>query len=88
MKVSVWQPGVGVRSERITPIKSFDLWLSDNMHQKALWPSTLTFSLDFYESLKAHALPLNIRAIRAFAGSARTLDAYYWLGYRDRKSVV
>ena len=82
MKVSVWQPGVGVRSERITPIKSFDLWLSDNMHQKALWPSTLTFSLDFYESLKAHALPLNIRAIRAFAGSARTLDAYYWLGYR------
>lgn len=82
MKVSVWQPGVGVRSERITPIKSFDLWLSGNMHQGSLWPSSLTFSTDFYESLRAHALPLNIRAIRAFAGSARTLDAYYWLGYR------
>ena len=52
------------------------------MHQRALWPSSLTFSTDFYESLRAHALPLNIRAIRAFAGSARTLDAYYWLGYR------
>lgn len=82
MKVSVWQPGVGVRSERITPIKSFDLWLSENLHQRALWPSSLTFSLDFYESLKAHALPVNIRAVRAFANSARTLDAYYWLGYR------
>lgn len=82
MKVSVWQPGVGVRSERITPIKSFDLWLSDNMHQRALWPSSLTFTLDFYESLTSHALPLNIRAVRAFANSARTLDAYYWLGYR------
>lgn len=82
MKLSVWQPGVGVRTERITPIKSFDLWLSDNLHQRSLWPSSLTFSLDFYESLKAHALPLNIRAVRAFAGSARTLDAYYWLGYR------
>lgn len=82
MKVSVWQPGVGVRTERITPIKSFALWLSDNMHQRALWPSSLTFSTDFYESLRAHALPLNIRAIGAFAGSARTLDAYYWLGYR------
>jgi hypothetical protein len=82
MKVSVWQPGVGVRSERITPIKSFDLWLSGNMHQGSLWPSSLTFSTDFYESLRAHALPLNIRAIRAFASSARTLDAYYWLGYR------
>lgn len=82
MKVSAWQPGVGVRSERITPIKSFDLWLSENLHQHALWPSSLTFSLDFYESLKAHALPVNIRAVRAFANSARTLDAYYWLGYR------
>lgn len=82
MKLSVWQPGVGVRTERITPIKSFDLWLSQNMHQRALWPSSLTFSLDFYESLKAHALPVNIRAVRAFANSARTLDAYYWLGYR------
>ena len=82
MKVSVWQPGVGVRTERITPIKSFELWLSDNMHQRALWPSSLTFSTDFYDSLRAHALPVNIRAIRAFASSARTLDAYYWLGYR------
>lgn len=82
MKVSVWQEGVGVRTERITPIKSFDLWLSDNMHQGSLWPSSLTFSLDFYESLKAHALPVNIRAVRAFANSARTLDAYYWIGYR------
>jgi Plasmid encoded RepA protein len=82
MKVSVWQPGVGVRTERITPIKSFELWLSDNMHQRALWPSSLTFSTDFYDSLRAHALPLNVRAIRAFASSARTLDAYYWLGYR------
>lgn len=82
MSLSVWQPGVRVRTERITPIKSFDLWLSDNLHQRALWPSSLTFSLDFYESLKSHALPVNIRAVRAFASSARTLDAYYWLSYR------
>lgn len=82
MSLSVWQPGVRVRTERITPIKSFDLWLSGNLHQRALWPSNLTFSLDFYESLKSHALPVNINAIRAFAGSARTLDAYYWLSYR------
>ena len=82
MSLSVWQPGVRVRTERITPIKSFDLWLSDNLHQRALWPSTLSFSLDFYESLKMHALPINIRAVRAFAGSARTLDTYYWLSYR------
>ncbi|MGE3916367.1 MAG: replication protein RepA [Hyphomicrobiaceae bacterium] len=92
MSLSVWQPGVRVRTERITPIKSFDLWLSGNLHQRALWPSNLTFSLDFYESLKSHALPVNIRAVRAFAGSARTLDAYYWLSYRitrlTKRSVI
>ncbi|MEZ5776649.1 MAG: replication protein RepA [Hyphomicrobiaceae bacterium] len=82
MSLSVWQPGVRVRTEKITPIRSFELWLSDNMHQRALWPSQLTFSTDFYESLKSHALPVNMRAVRAFAGSARTLDAYYWLSYR------
>ncbi len=82
MSVSIWQPGKRVHTERITPIKSFDLWLSDNLHQRALWPSTLSFSLDFFESLRAHALPVNIKAMRTFAGSARTLDAYYWLSYR------
>lgn len=82
MKLSVWQPGVGVRSERITPIKSFDLWLGNSPTQRSLWPSSLTFSLDFYESLRTHALPVNVRAVKAFANSARTLDAYYWLGYR------
>lgn len=82
MTLTAWTPGVRVRIEKITPIRSFDLWLSANMHQRALWPSSLTFSTDFYESLKAHALPVNIRAVRALAASARTLDAYYWLSYR------
>lgn len=81
MTLSAWGPG-RVRTEKITPIRSFELWLSPNMHQRALWPSSLTLSSDFYESLKVHALPLNIRAVRAFASSARTLDAYYWLSYR------
>lgn len=81
MSISAWKPG-RVHTEKITPIKSFDIWLSDNMHQRSLWPSSLTFSTDFYESLRLHALPVNIRAIRALASSARTLDAYYWLSYR------
>jgi hypothetical protein len=81
MQVSVWT-GDRVRNERIVPIRSMELWLATDPHQKSLWPSTLTFSLDFYESLKQHALPLNINAVRAFAGSARKLDLYFWLGYR------
>ncbi|MEQ1712741.1 MAG: replication protein RepA, partial [Hyphomicrobium sp.] len=45
-----------------------------------------------YDSLKRHALPVNVKAVRAFAGSARKLDLYFWLGYRmhniDRELVI
>ena len=47
-----------------------------------LWPSTVTFSEAMYNSLERHALPVNGNAVRAFAGSARKLDLYFWLGYR------
>ncbi|WP_041787781.1 replication protein RepA [Rhodomicrobium vannielii] len=47
-----------------------------------LWHSTLTFSLDFYETLVKHALPIRAEAVRAFAGSSRKLDMYFWLNYR------
>jgi hypothetical protein len=35
-----------------------------------------------FESLQKHALPVNLRAVRTFQGSARKLDLYFWLGYR------
>lgn len=47
-----------------------------------LWPSTLTFSMDFYTTLAKHALPIRAEAVRAFAGSARKLDMYFWFNYR------
>ena len=47
-----------------------------------LWPSTLTFSMDFFTTLSRHALPIRAEAVRAFAGSARKLDMYFWFNYR------
>ena len=35
-----------------------------------------------YSSLQQHALPLNTHVVKSFAGSARKLDLYFWLGYR------
>lgn len=81
MQIGTWN-GVSARTRSFKPINDFDVWLSDNPAQRSLWPSTVTFSQDMFESLKRHAVPYNIRAVRAFAGSARKLDLYFWLGWR------
>lgn len=81
MRMSLWT-GQRVRTRTISPIEEIDLWLGSNPGQASLWPSTVTFSASMYESLKNHALPVNTNAVRAFAGSARKLDLYFWLGYR------
>ncbi len=81
MRMSVWGQGK-VSMRHITPIEALDLWIPNNPNQRTLWPSTVTFSPTMYDSLKRHALPVNIKAVRALAGSARRLDLYFWLSYR------
>lgn len=81
MRMSVWGNGK-VAMRHITPIEALDLWIPQNPGQRTLWPSTVTFSPTMYDSLKRHALPVNFRAVRALAGSARRLDLYFWLSYR------
>ena len=74
--------GMSVKSKSFVPIEEFELWLSADPNQRSLWPSTLTFGPTMYDSLQRHALPVNVRAVKAFAGSSRKLDLYFWLGYR------
>lgn len=81
MRLTAWN-GSTMKSKSFVPIEDFELWLSADPNQRSLWPSTLTFSPTMFESLQRHALPVNVRAVRAFAGSARKLDLYFWLGYR------
>jgi hypothetical protein len=71
-----------VKSKQFFPIEEMDVWLSRDPSQPSLWPSTVTFSPTMFESLQKHALPVNARAVKAFAGSARKLDLYFWLGWR------
>lgn len=81
MRISVWDGQVS-RSRSVTPFDSIDVWLPTDLDQRVLWPSTVTFSENMFKSLGKHALPVNTHAVRAFAGSARKLDLYFWLGYR------
>jgi hypothetical protein len=81
LTLGTWD-GTTAKTKHFSPIDEFQVWLSDNPDQRSLWASTLTFSPAMFESLKRHALPVNVHAVRAFAGSSRKLDFYFWVGYR------
>ncbi len=63
-------------------VGAFDLWFTKDTSQRVLWPATVALSLDYYETLSRHAVPLDERAIAALSKSATALDAYCWLAQR------
>jgi replication initiator protein len=63
-------------------IAGCELWLTKDERQRVLWPSTIALSLDYYESLQAHAVPLCESDLAALAHSAVSLDLYAWLAQR------
>ena len=65
------------------PIKAFRAWTHDReAPQTTLWPGELWLAHDFFESLQAHAAPIDMRAYRALAHSALAQDIYTWLAHR------
>ena len=63
-------------------VTAFDLWFTKNENQRILWPSTIHLSLDYFNSLSLHAVPLDERALEALAHSSMGLDIYAWLAQR------
>lgn len=81
LQIGVWGSG-GAATIETKPFSKMEVWLPENPDQKMLWPSTITFSNDFFEDLTQRALPINKHVARAFAGSARKLDIIFWASYR------
>jgi hypothetical protein len=63
-------------------ITAFDLWFGMDGQQRALWPSIVRLSMDYFQSLQDHAVPLDERAIAALSHNAMALDIYSWLAQR------
>lgn len=63
-------------------IESFKLWPEKDERQRVLWPSSIEFSIKYFESLQQHAVPLNEADLAALAHSAMALDIYSWLAQR------
>ena len=63
-------------------VDGFELWLPKDARQRVLWPSFVELNLRYFESLQAHAVPLDEQAIGALSHSAMALDVYAWLAQR------
>lgn len=78
--------GMSVRSRDVTintqPISRFEAWLTHDGKQRGLWPGVMELSQEFYDTLTAHAVPLDHRALGALKHSALALDIYTWLAHR------
>lgn len=64
------------------PISRFEAWLVCQGPERPLWPGVLDLSQEFFDTLTAHAVPLDHRALGALKHSALALDIYAWLAHR------
>lgn len=75
---------IGGRSVQVQTqvVSAFDVWLEKDDRQRALWPSTIQLSADYFKSLQRHAVPLDAAHLAALSHSAMALDVYSWLAQR------
>jgi len=76
--------GTGARAFQVNAqvVTAFDLWMDKDDRQRVLWPSSIRLSLDYFESLQAHAVPVPEESVAALAHSAVALDIFSWLAQR------
>jgi len=70
---------VTVNSQIVT---AFDIWFPKDDRQRVLWPSTISLSHEYFQSLVNHAVPLDEAHIAALSHSSLGLDIYAWLAQR------
>lgn len=66
------------------PIERFTTWNSPEFSAD-LVPGAIELTAKFYESLRAHAVPLDPRALAALQQSSLALDLYTWQSHRLRR---
>ena len=64
------------------PISRFDAWLHPSGEQRPLWLGLLELSQEYFDTLTAHAVQLDHRALGALKHSGLALDLYTWLAHR------
>lgn len=78
MQIGLWR-GDSTTTISTQPIEAFEVWLPTHPDQKMLWNTRLIMDEKFFRTLKQHALPVDMRTMRAFAHSAKQIDMVLWL---------
>jgi hypothetical protein len=90
LKLGLFEEGRAITVDS-KPIKRFEAWVTTGEPavpgghegpQHVLWPGVMELSQEFFETLSAHAVPLDYRALAALQHSALALDIYTWLAHR------
>ena len=84
MQIGLWDGRDSATTLNVPPFRSLELWKPRAGEGEDEAGRTVRFDPEFYETLIKHALPVDVRAARAFSGSARKLDLLFWTGYRLR----
>jgi hypothetical protein len=63
-------------------VSGLDLWFPKDDRQRVLWPTTVTLSAEYFDSLTRHAVPLAENAVAALRNNTLGLDVYCWLAQR------
>jgi hypothetical protein len=81
MRLGIVRDGhaVTVNSQIVT---AFDIWFPKDERQRVLWPSTVSLSHEYFQSLVNFAVPLDEMHIAALSHSSLALDIYAWLAQR------
>lgn len=74
--------GTDATTDQVHIVRHFNVWFPKDERQRVLWPSTIDLSLDYFESLITHAVPLDEAHIAALSHSGLALDIYAWLAQR------
>ena len=70
----------GTTTLNVKPIERFDAWTVLNDQDQ--WPGQIGLSQPYFETLLAHAVPLDPRALSALTHSALAIDAYQFFARR------
>ena len=84
MQIGLWDGRDSATTLNVPPFRSLELWRPRSGEGEEEGARTVRFDAEFYATLIQHALPVDMRAARAFSGSARKLDLLFWTGYRLR----
>lgn len=71
-----------VKITKPTLLTGIRLWFPKTKQQRILWPTEVELSLEYFESLLSHAVPLDEQAIARLANNAMAFDVYTWLAQR------